>query len=248
MNKIGSEGAKALASNTSLTCLNLVANNIKNEGAKALANNTSLTSLYLGENEVGDEGAKALASNISLTLLSLYRNKIGDEGAKALANNASLTNLGLSENAIGNKGICAFKEVLKEGRNQRLLALSLPTLPISDIQETLYYNREQNLRRHKEARELLRLSRITLLLAPNTSQDNTLSFSTLPVEMKWEILAATPKGELLSKRQKYKVIQFASDRKTLNKQVNLLSFLKKTGCQYSELSSCALTSSLLHKK
>ena len=247
LSRIGHEGVKALANNTSLTSLCLSSNNIDHEGAKALANNTSLTSLDLRGNRIGDEGAKALANNTSLTSLILYNNKIGDEGAKALANNISLTSLGLQANNIGNEGVCAFKEALKEGRNQRLLSLELPQRLPDDIQETLRYNKNQNLRRHKEARELLRLSRITLLSASNTSQNNTLGFSTLPEEMKWEILAAAPEGELLSKRQKHKVIQFASDRKTLNKHTNFLSFLKTTGCQYSELPSCALTPNSLCK-
>ncbi len=68
-NKIGAEGAKALA--------------------EALKTNASLTTVNLEGNEVGDEGAKALAealkTNASLTTVDLWGNKIGDEGAKALS-------------------------------------------------------------------------------------------------------------------------------------------------------------------
>ncbi len=83
------EGAKALASNTSLTTLEMSYNQIGPEGAKALASNMSLTTLYVSYNQIGPEGAKALASNKSLRTLEVSRNQIGPEGAKALASNTS---------------------------------------------------------------------------------------------------------------------------------------------------------------
>ena len=60
-NKIGDEGAKALANNTSLTLLDLASSQISHEGAKALANNTSLTSLDLSGNGLGNRGLCAFS-------------------------------------------------------------------------------------------------------------------------------------------------------------------------------------------
>ena len=93
------EGAAALAgalkTNTALTTLNLLENNIGHEGAAlagALKTNTALTTLNLLENNIGHEGAAALAgalkTNAALTTLILSWNNntcIGDEGAAALA-------------------------------------------------------------------------------------------------------------------------------------------------------------------
>ena len=69
--------AKISYTNTYLT---VPGNDIGDEGAKALASNSSLTTLYLSFNCIGDEGAKALALNSSLTTLDLSGNDIGAEG------------------------------------------------------------------------------------------------------------------------------------------------------------------------
>ncbi|KAK3276185.1 hypothetical protein CYMTET_15721, partial [Cymbomonas tetramitiformis] len=94
----------ALVFNTSLNTLNLRGNKIGPEGAKALAValtpnekgvfNTSLNTLDLYENEIGPEGAKALAIaltpnaegvfNGSLNTLNLAGNPIGHEDRKAV--------------------------------------------------------------------------------------------------------------------------------------------------------------------
>ena len=67
-NKIGDEGAKALA--------------------KALETNTTLEKMCLTVNKIGDEGAKALADalsmNTSLKMLTLGKNKIGDKSVTKL--------------------------------------------------------------------------------------------------------------------------------------------------------------------
>ena len=92
-NQVGAKGAKALAANTRLTSLNLAANQIGDEGAQALAANTSLKSLNVADNQIRDKGARALAANTSLISLSVRHNQIGIEGLKALAANSSLTSL-----------------------------------------------------------------------------------------------------------------------------------------------------------
>ena len=52
--------------------------------ARALASLTGLTSLNLNSNSIGADGARALASLTGLTSLTLYNNQIGDDGARAL--------------------------------------------------------------------------------------------------------------------------------------------------------------------
>jgi hypothetical protein len=52
---------------------------------QALATNTSITALDLGSNNIGDEGAQAFATNLSITWLDLRGNNIGPAGRAALA-------------------------------------------------------------------------------------------------------------------------------------------------------------------
>jgi Ran GTPase-activating protein (RanGAP) involved in mRNA processing and transport len=107
-NQIGDEGAKALAANATLTSLDVWSNQIGDEGAKALATNATLASLKVRYNQIGDEGAKALAANATLTSLNIGNNLIGAEGAKALAANATLTSLDVGYNQIGAEGVKAL--------------------------------------------------------------------------------------------------------------------------------------------
>jgi len=75
-----------------LTELNISNNKIGSEGAAALASalrvNRVLKTLDLFNNRIGDEGAKALASalrvNGVLKSLNIHRNNIGDKGAAAI--------------------------------------------------------------------------------------------------------------------------------------------------------------------
>ena len=138
-NKIGTEGAKALAkaleTNKTLTTLNLWGNEIGPEGAKALAKaletNKILTTLNLGSNKIGDDGVKALVkaleTNKTLTTLNLGSNKIGDDGVKALVKaletNKTLTTLNLWGNEIGPEGAIALAKSLE--KNKTLTTLNL---------------------------------------------------------------------------------------------------------------------------
>jgi len=97
-----------------LFSLYLRGNRIGDEGARALAQSEHLASLAhldLRGNRIGDEGARALAQSphlASLTLLDLAYNGIGDEGTRALAQSehlASLTHLDLG----GNGHACPVK-------------------------------------------------------------------------------------------------------------------------------------------
>ena len=64
--KIEDEGAKALATITSLRYLDLSGNEITDDGAMALANNKNLRFLGLSNNPISSEGNKTLNANISL--------------------------------------------------------------------------------------------------------------------------------------------------------------------------------------
>jgi Ran GTPase-activating protein (RanGAP) involved in mRNA processing and transport len=78
--------------NTTITTLKLWGNKIGIEGAKALAGmlekNETITKLDLSRNNIGDDGAKALAEalkvNKTITTLHLLYNNIGKDGAIAL--------------------------------------------------------------------------------------------------------------------------------------------------------------------
>ena len=120
-NRIGAEGAKALAASEhlrNLTSLNLSNNRIGAEGATALAESEhlrNLTSLALGYNFIEDAGATALAGAEhlrNLTSLNLSGNSIGDEGVRALAASEhlrNLTSLNLMINLpIGDEGVTAL--------------------------------------------------------------------------------------------------------------------------------------------
>ena len=116
--------AQALASNSSLTKLDLSSNRLGNIGAasiaQALSFNSSLTTLDLRSNRLGNLGAasisQALSSNSTLTELNLYSNEIGNKGATAIAEaisiNCSLTTLDLEDNQIGDTGAASIAQAL----------------------------------------------------------------------------------------------------------------------------------------
>jgi len=99
-NKIGADGARALAALKGLTTLCLDSNDIGDDGARALSVLTGLTTLDLGGNQIGDDGARALSALTGLTALKLWDNEIGCAGARALAKLTRLTMLDLSESRI----------------------------------------------------------------------------------------------------------------------------------------------------
>ncbi|KAH3745642.1 Protein NLRC3 [Pelomyxa schiedti] len=137
---IGSEEAtkiaQALASNQSLTHLDLSRNLIGNEGvtviAGALKSNNSLRHLNLHNNEIGNEGAigiaRGLASNKSLERLDLSNNQIGNDGATSIAellgSTKSLTRLDLSGNQIWKEGAASIAQYLKLNKSLAHLDLS----------------------------------------------------------------------------------------------------------------------------
>ncbi|KAJ1550101.1 hypothetical protein HK096_008736 [Nowakowskiella sp. JEL0078] len=97
-NKIGAEGAKALASmllhNTTLKYLNVSFNHLHNKGAiemaSALNQNSNLIAIYLSDNKIGDEGASfvasALTQNKSLLYLNISLNVISESVKSDLGN------------------------------------------------------------------------------------------------------------------------------------------------------------------
>ena len=112
-NPIGSEGAVAfadmLATNKSLTELNMRGCSIQEQGAiclaKALEKNFTVKKFDISENPIGSRGAVAFASmltkNQCLKRLSLHADSVGVEGAleliESLKHNTTLEELKLSE-------------------------------------------------------------------------------------------------------------------------------------------------------
>ncbi|XP_068687308.1 NLR family CARD domain-containing protein 3-like isoform X2 [Montipora foliosa] len=127
--QIGDSGAAilahAMATNSTVTKLDLSGNGIGYSGvaavAKAVETNSTLTQLYLPDNGMGDSGAAALAKaveiNSTLTELDLSANGIGDSGAAALAKavgiNSTLTELYLLSNKIGDSGAAALAKAVE---------------------------------------------------------------------------------------------------------------------------------------
>ena len=117
--------AAVVESNSTLTSLNLSANNMGPAGAESLATalktNTTLTNLNLRWNNIGPAGAESLATalktNTALTNLGLHGNNIGPAGAESLATvlktNTTLTNLDLWANNIGPAGAESLATALK---------------------------------------------------------------------------------------------------------------------------------------
>jgi hypothetical protein len=109
-----------LASNSTLTALNVSSNQIGGAGAQALAANTTLTALSVSNNhQIGDTGAQALAANSTLTALDVSWNHIGGAGAQALAANTTLTALDVRGNNIGNATLLLLKNAII--RNKQLM-------------------------------------------------------------------------------------------------------------------------------
>lgn len=134
--------AHALGSNKCLQKLDLSHNRVGDEGAAALAGvNSTLTELLLASNLVTDEGCTALAQSLgkptrelahgapicALRVLDLSDCKILNPGALALAaglrSNSSLEVLRLRSNQISSMGCEAFADVLRQ--NATLVELDL---------------------------------------------------------------------------------------------------------------------------
>ena len=139
-NPIGSEGAVAfadmLATNKSLTDLNMRGCSIKGEGAvclaKAIKKNSSVTKFIISSNPIGSEGAVAfadmLATNKSLAKLDMNECSIQVEGAvclaKAIKKNSSVTKFIISSNPIGSEGAVAFANMLATNKSLTKLDMS----------------------------------------------------------------------------------------------------------------------------
>lgn len=109
-NELGATGAQALATNSTLRVLNVKKNNIGDQGAQALATNTTLTTLDVGFNNIGTAGGQALAMNTTLRILNARNNSFGNDAAKAFAINVTLTSLDLRNNRIYTEGAQALAE------------------------------------------------------------------------------------------------------------------------------------------
>lgn len=121
-NKVGNDGAQALFKMANLTRLHLENNQIKSYTGYALVNNTNLKELRLSGNSIGDDWIQGMVNNTTLTSLHLFNSRIETRGAQILAANTTLIKLYLSNNNIGDEGAMAFacNSTLRElnlGRN-----------------------------------------------------------------------------------------------------------------------------------
>lgn len=127
LNQIGDEGAKALAGNTRLVALSVVACGIGAKGAEELARTTSLRYLNIGYNGLNNEVVMAFSSNTSLTSLKVTHCGLKSVGAKELAKNTNLRSLAIGVNEIGDEGAQAFAD------NTTLTTLNLNMSAITDV-------------------------------------------------------------------------------------------------------------------
>ena len=155
-NPIGSEGAVAfanmLATNKSLTKLNMSDCGIQEEGAvclaKAMEKNSSMTEFDISHNPIGSEGAVAfadmLATNKSLTELNIMFCDIQSSDsvhlAKALEENTTtqLQTLELERNPIGSEGAVAFANML--ATNKSLANLNMNCCSIQGESAVVFAN------------------------------------------------------------------------------------------------------------
>ena len=145
--QIGDSGvailAHAMATNSTVTKLDLSETEIGYSGVAALAKaveiNSTLTHVYLSYNRICDSGiaalAKAVEINSTVTHLYLSYSRIGDLGVAALAKaveiNSTLTHLYLCYNGIGDWGAAALAEAVEI--NSTLTHLYLSDNGIGDL-------------------------------------------------------------------------------------------------------------------
>lgn len=107
---INDEGAQILASNRSITHLDVRGNNIGAKGAKAFSKNSALTYLDIGVNPIDDAGVSHLSFNknliyLGINRLGIERNQFLRNGLKYLASNHTLKALSICYNGLGNEGM-----------------------------------------------------------------------------------------------------------------------------------------------
>ena len=151
-NKIGTEGAKAVADalrvNGVVATLDLSFNNISPEGAIAIAEalkvNGGLTALDLSSNDLKDEGVsavcKAIQSNkeTKLASLNVKKNGIGSIGANAVAAMVAVTGVLTVTNLLGNQLDAESAKMLAEVTKQKGISLC----GIQRDQTTAYFSRQ----------------------------------------------------------------------------------------------------------
>ncbi len=120
--------AEALATNRSVTRINLSGNYIGDTEAELLAvalkTNFSVTHINLSNNRITSKGIKSLADVLklshSITYIDLSHNCFGNSGAKALAfaleHNCSVSYMDIAYNQIGQKGLVHLAKSLKSNQ------------------------------------------------------------------------------------------------------------------------------------
>lgn len=102
-NRIGDQGAIALADVKTLEVLKLDGNYVKDNGLKALLK-SYLIVLHASSNQIEDAGLEGIEQNEFLSELNLSANRITFLGAERIAKNTGLTFLNLSFNDLGENG------------------------------------------------------------------------------------------------------------------------------------------------
>ncbi len=142
---IGADGAvtlsKWLATNSSLTILDLTDNDLHDAGVIAISDALkggvlNIKTLALPSNKIGVEGVTALANSFDvatrLTSVQLENNNLGDAGvtvlATALGNNNSVTTLMLDSNKIKSEGAVALAKMLETNTCLSRLSLESHTI------------------------------------------------------------------------------------------------------------------------
>jgi len=105
---LGVDDARMIASHPTLTMVDLSGNRIGREGAQALAANRKFEVLLLRRCEVGDQAMQAFEHNTTIRKLDVRGNAIANDGAAALARNGTLTELDASDNLIDDDGVLAL--------------------------------------------------------------------------------------------------------------------------------------------
>lgn len=172
MKNLGDSGAAALApaiaSNTTVTQLDLSCNSIATSGSVALAGalsaNAVLRALDLSANAVGDDGAVALAGAIAKNTMGVVRNILSAHTpactcSTELHGSLRQTALDLHANSIGDKGAVALAEAL--GSNTTLKVLDLRANYIADVgaQALIKACRETKVSRGQPAAAFIMMSR-----------------------------------------------------------------------------------------
>lgn len=109
----GIENAEILSKNRKLRVLRMSRNTVWDTGAEAIARISSLEELDISLNGVRDGGARALCKHRKLRVLNASSNNITPYGIEPIEDNMSMTSLNLATNTINKTGVFARNKTLE---------------------------------------------------------------------------------------------------------------------------------------